>query len=49
MVIALAPSEQNKHIPLLLKLNEVFLQPAKLAEILASTNKNKIVEILERG
>ncbi|MBC2017761.1 BglG family transcription antiterminator [Listeria seeligeri] len=49
MMIALAPSEQNKHIPLLLKLNEVFLQPKKLAEILASTNKQKIVEILERG
>lgn len=49
IMIALAPSEQNKHIPLLLKLNEIFLQPEKLAELLASTNKKKIVEILERG
>ncbi|MBC2270988.1 BglG family transcription antiterminator [Listeria welshimeri] len=49
MMIALAPSEQNKHIPLLLKLNEIFLQPEILAELLASTNKKKIVEILERG
>ncbi|EAC4534441.1 PRD domain-containing protein [Listeria monocytogenes] len=49
IMIALAPSEQNKHIPLLLKLNEIFLKPEKLAGILASTNKKKIVEILERG
>ncbi|EHL2506569.1 PTS sugar transporter subunit IIA, partial [Listeria monocytogenes] len=49
IMIALAPSEQNKHIPLLLKLNEIFLKPEKLVGILASTNKKKIVEILERG
>ncbi|EUJ32239.1 BglG family transcription antiterminator [Listeria cornellensis] len=49
MMIALAPSGRNRHIPLLLKMNEVFLQPEKLQFILASENRAEIAEMIERG
>ncbi|MBC2369159.1 BglG family transcription antiterminator [Listeria booriae] len=49
MVVALAPSELNHHIPLLLKINELFLHPEKLQCILGAQNVAEINEIMERG
>ncbi|MBC1501771.1 BglG family transcription antiterminator [Listeria weihenstephanensis] len=49
MVVALAPSEQNRHIPLLLKLNDIFLHEEKLQLILTSENRAEIAEMIERG
>ncbi|MBC6308891.1 BglG family transcription antiterminator [Listeria sp. FSL L7-1582] len=49
MMVALAPSRQNRHIPLLLKMNEVFLEPEKLQFILASESRTEIAEMIERG
>lgn len=49
MMVALAPSRRNRHIPLLLKMNEVFLEPEKLQFILTSENRTEIAEMIERG
>ncbi len=49
IVVALAPSEKNRHISLLLKLNELFLDEKKRQLVLSAENQNELYEMIDRG
>ncbi|WP_088810567.1 MULTISPECIES: BglG family transcription antiterminator [unclassified Listeria] len=49
IVVALAPSEKNRHISLLLKLNELFLDEKKRRLVLSAENQNELYEMIDRG
>lgn len=49
IVVALAPSEKNDHISLLLKLNELFLDEKKRELVLSASSENELYELIDRG
>lgn len=51
MIVALAPDEDNKHVPTLIKLNNLFNDMDVFTQIYHANNKKEILEILnsERG
>ncbi|EIA20760.1 hypothetical protein KKC_05155 [Listeria fleischmannii subsp. coloradonensis] len=48
-MVALAPSEKNDHISLLLKLNELFLDEKKRELVLSASSENELYELIDRG
>lgn len=48
LMVALVPEKSNAHVPLLLKLNDVFLEKGRIEAIVACKSRKDILNLLER-
>ncbi|SFG32474.1 BglG family transcription antiterminator [Sporolactobacillus nakayamae] len=49
IMVALVPEKTNAHVPLLLKLNDVFLERGRIEAIIACKSRKDILNLLEGG